>query len=95
MLSEGDDLKALAATNPLTIPTLAVGGFGGTMTVNTLNQVTQGEVASVQLDGIGHYVAMEAPDALAEAILSFLTEVDAFSHCAEATLTRSVPVAAP
>jgi pimeloyl-ACP methyl ester carboxylesterase len=77
MLSEGDDLKALAAANPLTIPTLAVGGFGGTMTLNTLNQVTQGEVASVQLDGIGHYVAMEAPDALAQAILSFLTKVDA------------------
>jgi pimeloyl-ACP methyl ester carboxylesterase len=77
MLSEGDDLKALAATNPLTIPTLAVGGFGGTMTLNTLNQVTEGEVASVQLDGIGHYVAMEAPDALAQAILSFLTDVDA------------------
>jgi pimeloyl-ACP methyl ester carboxylesterase len=77
MLSEGDDLKALAATDPLTIPTLAVGGFGGTITVNTLNQVTQGEVASVQLDGIGHYVAMEAPDALAQTILSFLTEVDA------------------
>jgi pimeloyl-ACP methyl ester carboxylesterase len=77
MLSEGDDLKALAATDPLTMPTLAVGGFGGTMTLNTLNQVTQGDVASVQLDGIGHYVAMEAPDALAQAILSFLTEVDA------------------
>jgi pimeloyl-ACP methyl ester carboxylesterase len=77
MLSEGDDLKALAASNPLAIPTLAVGGFGGTMTVNTLNQVTLGEVASIQLDGIGHYVAMEAPDALAQAILSFLTEVDA------------------
>jgi pimeloyl-ACP methyl ester carboxylesterase len=77
MLSEGDDLKALAATNPLTIPTLAVGGFGGTMTLNALNQVTQGEVASIQLDGVGHYVAMEAPDALAQAILSFLTDVDA------------------
>ena len=77
MLSEGDDLKALATTDPLTIPTLAVGGFGGTMTLNTLNQVTQGVVASVQLDGVGHYVAMEAPDALAQAILSFLTEVDA------------------
>jgi pimeloyl-ACP methyl ester carboxylesterase len=77
MLSEGDDLKALAATHPLTIPALAVGGFGGTMTLNTLNQVTQGDLASVQLDDIGHYVAMEAPDALAQAMLSFLSEVDA------------------
>ena len=77
MLAEGDDLRALAATNPLTMPTLAVGGFGGPLTVGTLSQVTQGEVASVQLDGVGHYVAMEAPDALAHAILHFLADVDA------------------
>jgi pimeloyl-ACP methyl ester carboxylesterase len=77
MLAEGDDLRALAASSPLAMPTLAVGGFGGPMTVETLSQVAHGEVASVQLDGVGHYVAMEAPDALAQAILSFLTEVDA------------------
>jgi pimeloyl-ACP methyl ester carboxylesterase len=77
MLAEGDDLKVLAASSPLAMPTLAVGGFGGPMTVKTLRQVTHGEVASVQLDGIGHYVAMEAPDALAQAILSFVTELDA------------------
>jgi pimeloyl-ACP methyl ester carboxylesterase len=77
MLAEGDDLKALAASNPLTMPVLAVGGFGGPFTAGTLSQVTQGEVASVQLDGVGHYIAMEAPDALAQAILSFLTKVDA------------------
>jgi pimeloyl-ACP methyl ester carboxylesterase len=77
MLAEGDDLRALAASRPLAMPTLAVGGFGGSMTVQTLGQVVHGEPASVQLDGVGHYVAMEAPDALAQAILSFLTEVDA------------------
>jgi pimeloyl-ACP methyl ester carboxylesterase len=77
MLSEGEEIKALAASNPLTMPALAVGGFGGPFTVGTLRQVVQGEVASVQLDGIGHYVAMEAPEALAEAILSFTSEVDA------------------
>jgi pimeloyl-ACP methyl ester carboxylesterase len=77
MLAEGDDLKALAASSPLPMPTLAVGGFGGPFTAGTLSQVTHGEVASVQLDGVGHYIAMEAPDALAQAILSFLTKVDA------------------
>jgi pimeloyl-ACP methyl ester carboxylesterase len=77
MLAEGAELKALAASDPLTMPTLAVGGAGGPFTAGTLSQVAQSHVASVQLDGIGHYVAMEAPEALAEALLSFISEVDA------------------
>lgn len=77
MLAEGDDLKVLAVSSPLTMPTLAVVGFGGPMTVRTLSQIAHGEVTSVHLDGVGHYVAMEAPDALAQAILPFLTKVDA------------------
>lgn len=75
MLAEGEDLKALAVSSPLAMPILAVGGFGGSMTVQTLRQIARGEVASVQLDGVGHYIAMEAPGALAQAMLSFLTEV--------------------
>lgn len=75
MLSEGEELKALAESNPLTMPVLAVGGLGGPFTLGTLSQVTQGDVASVQLDGIGHYVAMEAPEALAEAILPFISDI--------------------
>jgi pimeloyl-ACP methyl ester carboxylesterase len=77
MLTEGDDIKALAASNPLTVPALAVGGFGGPLTSATLSQVVQGDVTSVQLDGVGHYVAMEAPKALADTILSFIARVDA------------------
>jgi len=77
MLSEGEELKALATSNPLTMPVLAVSGFGGPVTVATLSQVTQGDVASIQLDGIGHYIAMEAPDALAEAILPFISDIAA------------------
>jgi hypothetical protein len=41
----------------------------------TLSQVTQRDVASIQLDGIVHYIAMEAPDALAEAILPFINDI--------------------
>jgi pimeloyl-ACP methyl ester carboxylesterase len=77
MLSEGEELKALATANPLTMPVLAVGGFGGPFTIGTLSQVTQGDVASIQLDGIGHYIAMEAPEALAEAILPFISDIAA------------------
>ena len=31
----------------------------------------------MQLDGVGHYVAMEAPEQLAKALLEFVTSVDA------------------
>lgn len=76
MLAEGDALQALARSHPITVPALAVGGFGGPFTAGTLRQVVAGEVESVQLDGVGHYVALEAPKALAEAILTFIDRVD-------------------
>src|ERR671919_1786399 len=77
MLSEGDDIKALASTRPLTMPVLAVGAGGGSFTFGTVSQVAAGDVASLQLDGVGHYAAMEAPDELSTAILDFLNTVDA------------------
>jgi pimeloyl-ACP methyl ester carboxylesterase len=76
MLTEGEAIRALAKSNPIAAPALAVGGFGGPFTAGTLGQVVTGEVESVQLDGVGHYVALEAPDALAEAILSFTSRID-------------------
>ncbi|GIG39354.1 alpha/beta fold hydrolase [Cellulomonas phragmiteti] len=77
MLSEGDDLRALAESTPLTVPALAVGAGGGPFTSATLGHVTAGEVTAVQLEGVGHYAALEAPDALAAAILDFTSSVDA------------------
>ncbi|WP_448003318.1 alpha/beta fold hydrolase [Agromyces bauzanensis] len=76
MLSEGDELRELAASNPLRMPVLAVGGFGGPFTESTMRQVTDGAVTSVLLEGVGHYVAMEAPEALAHAITEFLDRVE-------------------
>lgn len=77
MLAEGDALKALAASNPITAPALAIGSFGGPFTAGTLIQVVSGGVEPVQLDGVGHYVALEAPSALADAIVAFTNRVDA------------------
>lgn len=77
MLAEGDALTALAQSSPLSVPALAVGGFGGSFTADTLKQVVRGDVESVQLKGVGHYVAMEAPEALAHAILAFADRVEA------------------
>jgi len=75
MLGEGDEIRALAGSNPLTVPVLAIGAGGGPFTAETLGQVTVGEVASVQLDGVGHYAAQEAPEDVAAAILDFVARV--------------------
>jgi len=66
-LSEGDDLRALPK---LMQPVLAVGGGSGDFTPTTMRQVAT-DVTPVVLDGIGHYVAMEAPERLAAAMLAF------------------------
>lgn len=71
MLAEGPELRTLATTRPLAMPVLAVGGGGGPFTAGTLAQVSSHDVTSVQLDGVGHYVALEAPEALAGALLGF------------------------
>jgi pimeloyl-ACP methyl ester carboxylesterase len=77
MLQEGEEIKALAGTNPLTMPVLAVGAGGGPFTFGTVSQVASSEVRSVSLDGVGHYAAMEAPDKLADTLLGFFGTVDA------------------
>ena len=73
-LAEGDDIRALAGRR-LEIPVLAIGGGSGGFTAATLRQVA-GDVTAVTIDGVGHYVAMEAPERLAEALMAFFGEVD-------------------
>lgn len=76
LLAEGDELRALAAAHLVDVPVLAVGGSGGGFTAGTLAQVTRADVESVLLEGVGHHVALEAPEALADAVLAFLRRVD-------------------
>jgi pimeloyl-ACP methyl ester carboxylesterase len=76
MLTEGDAVRDLAESSPLTTPVLAVGAGGGAFTEQTVRQVAAGPVRAVQLDGVGHYAALEAPAALAAAILGFVADVD-------------------
>ncbi|MDO8187762.1 alpha/beta hydrolase [Conexibacter sp. JD483] len=70
LLSEGEEFRALAAQRRLALPALAVGGCSGGFTAAALGQVAAG-VRAVTLDGVGHYVAMEAPERLAAELLSF------------------------
>lgn len=71
-LSEGDELRALAATSPITVPVLAVGASGGSFTADTLDEVSAAPVSRVLIEGTGHYVALEDPESLAAAILAFV-----------------------
>ena len=75
MLAEGSEFHDRART-PLDLPALAVGGFGGPFTATTLEQVVAGPVTAVELDGVGHYVALEAPERLADAIADFVAGIE-------------------
>lgn len=76
MLTEGDEIRALAAARRLEVPAMSVGGFSGPFTHDTLAQLTDAEVRDVRIEGVGHYVAQEAPDRLAAEMLAFYAEVD-------------------
>ncbi|MFD7161016.1 alpha/beta fold hydrolase [Kribbella sp. NPDC059898] len=67
-LAEADEFRALGKT---AVPVLAVGGGSGEFTADTMRQVAT-DVTAVTIDGIGHYVAMEAPEQLATAMLGFV-----------------------
>ena len=77
MLTEGEQLRTLAQDNPLQMPVTTIGSRGGEFTYTAVRRVTSQEVTSLHLDGVGHYVAMEAPEELAKAILGFVDGIDA------------------
>ncbi len=76
MLQEGDEIRGLAAQSRLQMPVLAVGAGSGDFSHHTMTQVAE-HVSAVTLDGVGHYAAMEAPEALAQALLDFYRTIDA------------------
>lgn len=77
MLREAAEIRALASSPGLRAPVLAIAAGGGAFTAGTMSQATTTAVGSVVLDGVGHYVALEAPDRLADALLDFIGRVDA------------------
>ena len=77
MLKEGAELRALADQPGLNVSVLAVGAGGGPFTFATMSKAARTKVRSVQLDGVGHYVAMEAPEKLSEALLAFIGSAEA------------------
>jgi pimeloyl-ACP methyl ester carboxylesterase len=75
MLQEGDEIRELAAQSRLQMPVLAIGARSGDFPHHTMTQVAE-HVSAATLDGVGHYAAMEAPDALAQALLDFYESID-------------------
>jgi pimeloyl-ACP methyl ester carboxylesterase len=76
MLNEGEEIQGLAAQSKLQMPVLAVGAGSGDFPHHTMTLVAE-HVRAATLDGVGHYAAMEAPEALAQALLDFYRSIDA------------------
>jgi pimeloyl-ACP methyl ester carboxylesterase len=76
MLKEGGELQALAVNPGLHAPVLAIGGGGGPFTADTMSRAARTQVSSVLFDGVGHYVAIEAPGKLSKALLDFVDAID-------------------
>ena len=69
MLTEGGELRTLAGDKPLQMPVTTIGSRGGEFTYAAFRGVTTQEVTAIRLDGVGHYVAQEAPHLLADRLL--------------------------
>jgi pimeloyl-ACP methyl ester carboxylesterase len=76
MFREGSEIRALATSPGLRVPVLAVGARGGPFTAATMSEAASTQVRAVQLDGVGHHAAMEAPEELAKVVLSFVDDID-------------------
>jgi pimeloyl-ACP methyl ester carboxylesterase len=71
MLREGREIQALVQRRKIEAPVLAIGGRGRAFTATTM-QAAAKTVHSVVLDGVGHYIAMEAPRLVAQAMMEFI-----------------------
>ena len=67
---------ALAQSNPITVPVLAIDGVNNPVTATTFARVTAAEVTAVHVRGVGHLVAQEDPQSVASAVLEFTARVD-------------------
>jgi pimeloyl-ACP methyl ester carboxylesterase len=72
MLTEGEELRTLARDKPLPMPVTTIGSRGRGFTYAAFRAVSTQNVTALQLDGVGHYVAQEAPYPLADRLLEVL-----------------------
>jgi len=75
-LREIEDYKAMVATKPLTMPAMAIDQNGSNFTAQLFAAAATGQLRTRTIPDTGHYIAMEAPNTLAAAMLEFVEEVD-------------------
>jgi pimeloyl-ACP methyl ester carboxylesterase len=75
MLQEGEEIRQIVTAGKLKMPVLAVGAGTGPFTYETMSQVAE-NVTEATLTGIGHYAALEDPEALAQILLDFYRVID-------------------
>ncbi|SER18039.1 alpha/beta fold hydrolase [Microlunatus flavus] len=86
-LTEGEQIQALVTGGTFRAPVLAVDAMGAPRTATTMQAVSD-RVTTAVLDGVGHHVALEAPERLADLVLPFLAEVDRPSADAQRSSAR-------
>lgn len=75
-LREIEDYKAMVAVKPLAMPTMAIDQNGSNFTAKSFAAAATGQLRTRTIPNTGHYIAMEAPNALVAAMLEFIEEVD-------------------
>ncbi|WP_018332553.1 alpha/beta fold hydrolase [Actinomycetospora chiangmaiensis] len=70
LLSEGPDLRVLAAT-ALTVPVRTISSTGGDVVPTSIRGVAP-DLTHVTVAGAGHYLALEAPEEYAAQVLAFI-----------------------
>jgi pimeloyl-ACP methyl ester carboxylesterase len=76
IFTDNGQTRELAESQPLAVPVLTVEGVNARLTEQTFRQAAAGKVTSVRLEGVGHLIAQEAPEALSAAILEFTEHAD-------------------
>jgi pimeloyl-ACP methyl ester carboxylesterase len=76
LFADGGATRSLAEASPLTVPVLAVDGANHPFTERSFRPVAAGPFTAVRIEGVGHLVAQEAPEALAAAVLELAASVD-------------------
>lgn len=75
-LREAEDYKALVAARPLAMPVLAIDREGSDFTARSFAPAAPGKLTTRTIADTGHYIAMEAPVALAWTMLEFFDGID-------------------
>lgn len=73
-LRETEQYKKLASLRPLTMPALAIDRDGSNFTAQSFAPSSPAKLTTRTISNTGHYIAMEAPVALASAMLEFAND---------------------